>query len=98
MMHIRQRLKLQHTLTAIRLGAPIVEIADQLERSSERTSHGSNMDYNSATQAPWLHESLNILDRFDFSSKPTLRYEYPQEICPPQYRQMSTSFLRDLVS
>ena len=37
LMHIRQRLKLQHTMTAIRLGAPIVEVADQLERSSERT-------------------------------------------------------------
>ena len=38
LMHIRRRLKLQHTLTAIRLGAPIIEIADQLERSSERTN------------------------------------------------------------
>ena len=83
LMHIRQRLKLQHTPTAIRLGAPIIEIADQLERSSERTlmnQHGLKQRYPSA----WLHESLNILDRFDFSLS-DLRYEYPQEICPLQY-------------
>ena len=94
LMHIRQRLKLQHTLTAIRLGAPIIEIADQLERSSERTlmdQHGLKQRYPSA----WLHESLNILDRFDFSLS-NLRYEYPQEICPPQY-DSEQAFLRDLV-
>ena len=94
LMHIRQRLKLQHTLTAIRLGAPIIEIADQLERSSERTlmdQHGLKQRYPSA----WLHESLNILDRFDFSLS-DLRYEYPQEICPPQY-DSEQAFLRDLV-
>ena len=94
LMHIRRRLKLQHTLTAIRLGAPIIEIADQLERSSERTlmdQHGLKQRYPSA----WLHESLNILDRFDFSLS-NLRYEYPQEICPPQY-DSEQAFLRDLV-
>jgi len=93
-MHVRQRLKLQHTLTAIRLGAPILEIADQLERSSERTL----MDHQGLLQRypkPWLHESLNILDRFDFSLA-DLRYEYPKEICPPQYSDEHI-FLKDLV-
>ena len=94
LMHIRQRLKLQHTLTAIRLGAPIVEIADQLERSSECTlmdQHGLQQRY----PGTWLHESLNVLDRFEFSLS-DLRYEYPQEICPPQYHN-EHAFLRDLV-
>ncbi len=94
LMHIRRRLRLQHTLTAIRLGAPIVEIADQLERSSERTlmdQHGLQNRYPSI----WLHESLNILDRFTFSLS-DLRYEYPQEICPPQYSS-ELAFLKDLV-
>ena len=94
LMHIRRRLRLQHTLTAIRLGAPIVEIADQLERSSERTlmdQHGLQNRYPSI----WLHESLNILDRFTFSLS-DLRYEYPQEICPPQYNS-ELAFLKDLV-
>lgn len=95
LMHIRKRLKLQHTMTAIRLGAPIVEIADQLERSSERTL----MDCQSLSQRypkPWLHESLNILDRFNFSLG-DLRYEYPQEICPPQYPN-EHKFLESLVT
>ncbi|MGB1848717.1 MAG: error-prone DNA polymerase, partial [Litorivicinaceae bacterium] len=43
----------------------------------------------------WLHESLNILDRFTFSLS-DLRYEYPQEICPPQYNS-ELAFLKDLV-
>ena len=36
LMHSRRRLKLQHTLTAIRLKQPLSEIADHLEPSSER--------------------------------------------------------------
>ena len=40
LMHIRQRLKLQHTMTAIRLGAPIVEVADQVRTIQRAYTHG----------------------------------------------------------
>ena len=95
LMHIRQRLKLQHTLTAIKLGEPIIHVADQLERSSECTL----LDHQGLLQRypkPWLHESLNLLDRFSFSLT-DLRYEYPKEICPPQYENEHV-FLKDLVT
>ena len=94
LLHIRQRLKLQHTLTAIRLGQPLTEIADALERSSERVL----LDQAALKQrypAVWLTESLNLLDRFGFKLS-DLRYEYPREICPPHYTDEHT-FLRDLV-
>jgi error-prone DNA polymerase len=94
LMHIRQRLKLQHTLTAIRLGQPLTEIADVLERSSERVL----LDHTALRQRypeVWLTESLNLLDRFCFKLS-DLRYEYPREICPPHYRD-EHAFLRDLV-
>ena len=78
LMHIRQRLKLQHTMTAIRLGAPIVEVADQLERSSERTLMDCQASRND-TQNPgytnhsifwivsifrWVTCVMNILKKF----------------------------------
>jgi error-prone DNA polymerase len=94
LMHLRKRLKLQHTLTAIRLNQSIAEVADQLERSSERTL----LDL-SALKArypeAWLTESLNVLDRLDFQLS-ELRYEYPKEICPPHYAS-EQQFLTDLV-
>ena len=37
LMHSRKRLKLQHTLTAIRLNSTLSNVVDQLERSSERS-------------------------------------------------------------
>ncbi len=94
LMHIRQRLKLQHTLTAIRLGQPLTEIADALERSSERVL----LDQGALKERypeVWLTESLNLLDRFHFKLS-DLRYEYPREICPPHYTD-EHAFLHDLV-
>lgn len=94
LMHVRKRLKLQHTLTAIRLNQSIAEAADQLERSSERTLldlSGLKARYPEA----WLTESLNVLDRLDFQLS-ELRYEYPKEICPPHYAS-EQQFLNDLV-
>jgi len=94
LMHVRQRLKLQHTLTAIRLQQPISEVADALEPSSERTLL-SQSALQARYPAPWLNESLNILDRLNFRLS-ELRYDYPKEICPPHYTSEQT-FLTDLV-
>jgi error-prone DNA polymerase len=94
LMHSRKRLKLQHTLTAIRLNSALSNVVDQLERSSER----SLLNFDALTlryPAPWLHESLNILDRLEWSLS-ELRYEYPKEICPPHYSS-EQQFLLDLV-
>lgn len=95
LMHVRQRLKLQHTLTAIRLNQTLIEAADALERSSERTLldlEALRARYPSA----WLNESLNIMDRLAFQLS-ELRYEYPKEICPPHYPS-EQAFLTDLVA
>ncbi len=94
LMHQRQRLKLQHTLTAIRLNQSLAETADRLERSSERTLLSIEA-LGARYPAPWLHESLNILDRVDWSLD-RLRYEYPKELCPPHYSS-EHAFLKDLV-
>lgn len=94
LMHQRQRLKLQHTLTAIRLNQPLCEIADQLERSSERSLLGLEA-LKGRYPTPWLAESMQLLDRVDWSLG-RLRYEYPKEICPPHYACEHT-FLKDLV-
>ena len=95
LMHNRRQLKLQHTLTAIRLNAPIIDIVDQLERSSERSLLNIKALHQRYPKA-WLHESINILDRLNWSLA-DLRYEYPREICPPQYVD-EHDFLIDLVS
>ena len=95
LMHSRRQLKLQHTLTAIRLNAPIIDIVDQLERSSERSLLNIKALHQRYPKA-WLHESINILDRLNWSLA-DLRYEYPREICPPQYVD-EHDFLIDLVS
>ena len=95
LMHSRRQLKLQHTLTAIRLNSPIVEIVDQLERSSERCLL-SIKALNQRYPKSWLHESMNILDQLNWSLE-DLQYEYPREICPPQYLD-EHDFLIDLVN
>ena len=83
LMHIRKRLKLQHTLTAIRRNSCLNNIIDQLEPSSERCLLSINELKNRYPQK-WLSESLNILSHLNFSLC-ELKYNYPSELVPPTY-------------
>ncbi|MGA1206353.1 MAG: error-prone DNA polymerase [Litorivicinaceae bacterium] len=94
LMHSRRRLKLQHTLTAIRLGQPLRDIADDLLPSSERCLLPLSA-LESRYPAPWRQATLGILERCQWSLR-ELRYEYPNEIVPPHY-DSEQSYLRALV-
>lgn len=94
LMHSRRRLKLQHTLTAIRLGQSLSEITDALIPSSERCLLPLSA-LESRYPAPWRQATLGILERCQWSLR-ELRYEYPNEIVPPHYDSEQT-YLRALV-
>lgn len=94
LMHSRRRLKLQHTLTAIRLKQPLSEIADHLEPSSERCLLPLTA-LESRYPTPWRQATLGLLERCQWSLT-QLRYEYPNEIVPPHYTS-EQSYLRALV-
>ncbi len=82
-MHIRRRLALQHTLTAIRHRLPIAEAGALMARNGER--HLRRRDV-LATLYPeaLLEESVRIAKRCTFTLD-ELRYRYPVELVPDGY-------------
>ncbi|WP_247749544.1 error-prone DNA polymerase [Pseudoalteromonas viridis] len=80
LMHHSERLRLQHTLTAIRLNQPIEQVKGALLVNAERALR-SRDKLGKLFKAPWLAESLRIARRctFDLDS---LRYQYPAELVP----------------
>jgi error-prone DNA polymerase len=91
-MHVRSRRALQDTLTAIRLGCTVAEAEPSLYANGER-----HLRKREVLAAVYPHELLaqtvNIAAQCHFSLA-SLRYEYPEELVPPQ--RTPTSHLRRL--
>jgi error-prone DNA polymerase len=92
-MHVRRRLALQHTLTAIRHRVPIAEAGALIFRNGER--HLRRRDALAAIYpAALMHESVCIAERCTFDMA-ELRYDYPKELVPKGHS--AVSWLRHLV-
>jgi error-prone DNA polymerase len=92
-MHVRARRALQDTLTAIRLKTPLAECTHALHPNGER--HLRSRARLAGVYPPeLLAETLNVAARCRFSLD-ELRYEYPEEIVPPN--ETAASWLRKLV-
>ena len=92
-MHVRARRALQDTLTAVRLGLPLSECGHALHPNGER--HLRSRARLAGVYPPaLLAETVKIARRCHFSLD-ELRYEYPEEIVPPD--ETATSWLRKLV-
>ena len=79
-MHMRARCVLQDTLTAIRLGRPVMECGHALFPNGER--HLRALERLARIYpAELLAESVRIAERCTFSLD-SLRYEYPSELVP----------------
>jgi error-prone DNA polymerase len=93
-MHVRSRLPLQHTMTAIRHRLTIAEAGAVLFRNGER-----HLRRRSALQdiypQDWLDESVHIAQRCTFQLS-ELQYAYPAELVPAGYTPMQ--WLRQLVA
>lgn len=91
-MHIRKRLALQHTLTAIRHRLPIAEAGAVMARNGERHLRALPK-LASIYPKHLLEESAVIARRCTFTLK-ELQYRYPAELVPDGYT--SASWLRQL--
>lgn len=93
LMHEPERLQLQHTVTAIRLGKPIQKVGRQLLSNAERSLRPL-AKLQQLFRPEWLAESVNIAKRCHFSLQ-ELRYQYPAELVPEGLTP--TAYLRQLV-
>jgi len=91
-MHVRRRLMLQHTLTAIRHHRTLRDAGDVLFRNGER--HLRKMEALERIYPPHLlAETVNIAGQCVFSLD-ELRYQYPAELVPQGHTP--TTWLRHL--
>jgi error-prone DNA polymerase len=91
-MHVRERRKLQDTLTAIRLNVTLFEAGRRLYSNGERHLREPQR-LAKIYPTEWLAETLVIAGRCDFKLT-ELRYEYPRELVPQG--ETPTSWLRKL--
>jgi len=91
-MHIRRRLALQHTLTAIRHRMPISEAGALIARNGERHLRRRHVLAKLYPEA-LLEESARVAARCTFTLN-ELRYRYPAELVPEGHTP--TSWLRQL--
>lgn len=80
LMHIKQRLKLQHCLTAIRTNQTIQSLGDELLVNAERHLR-TPQQLEKYYPKGLLEETQKIADLCSFSLD-QLRYEYPDEVLP----------------
>lgn len=91
-MHVRERRPLQDTLTATRLGKPVIEIRGQLYPNAER--HLKSRELLARLYPPeLLAETIQVAERCSFSLN-DIEYEYPKELVPPGHTP--TTWLRVL--
>ncbi len=91
-MHVRRRLALQHTMTAIRHRLPVAEAGEYLFRNGER--HLRRPELLAALYPETLlAETVRIADRCRFSLD-ALHYRYPAELVPAG--MTATSWLHQL--
>jgi DNA-directed DNA polymerase III (polc) len=91
-MHVRRRLALQHTLTAIRHRVPVAEAGGLIARNGERHLRRRHVLTKLYPEA-LLDESARIAARCTFTLD-ELRYRYPAELVPEGHTP--TSWLRQL--
>jgi error-prone DNA polymerase len=91
-LHVRERRALQDLLTAIRRNTPITAAGYALGPSGERHLR-SLRELERLYPRTLLDETLAIAERCRFSLE-ELRYQYPQELVPPD--ETPTSWLRKL--
>ena len=89
-MHVRSRKPLHDTLTAVRLGKPVSECGYELGQNAEQHLR-SRLRLANVYSAQVLEETIRIAERCQFSLE-ELRYEYPNELIPPEHTP--SSFLR----
>ncbi|MHC1481361.1 error-prone DNA polymerase [Frateuria aurantia] len=93
-MHVRRRLPLQQTLTAIRHRTTLAEAGERLFRNGER--HLRRLDVLARLYPePLLAETLRVVRRCHFSLGTDLEYGYPSELVPDGHT--SIEWLRKLV-
>jgi error-prone DNA polymerase len=85
-MHVRGRLPLQHTMTAVRHHLTVAEAGAVLFRNGERHLRRRSM-LQRIYPAAWLAESVRIAQRCTFDLA-ELKYEYPSELVPDGYTPM----------
>ncbi len=90
--HLRSRKALQDTLTAIRLNTPLKSLGYALASNAEQHLR-SRLRLGRLYPRELLDETVEIAARCRFSLD-ELRYEYPEEIVPPD--QTPSSWLRTL--
>lgn len=91
-MHHPQRRPLRDTLTAIRLGTPVAELAFALPANGQQCLR-TRQTLGRLFPAALLQETLHIAEQCQFCLS-ELRYEYPRELVPA--RQTPQSWLRQL--
>ncbi len=91
-MHHPQRRPLRDTLTAIRLGTPVCELAFALPANAQQCLR-TRPTLARLFPAPLLQETLRVAEQCHFSLS-ELRYEYPRELVPA--RETPQSWLRHL--
>ena len=93
LMHAKDRLPMQQTLTAIRLGTTVEQLGYQRLSNAERVLK-PRLELLYWYPEQWLAETLRIssLCQFDLGS---LRYEYPREVVPEG--KSPKQYLRELV-
>jgi len=94
LMHIPQRLALQHCVTSIRLGKPINELGRQLLSNAERALRPLSK-LEKLFDSTALAQSLLIAERCQFSLD-ELKYQYPSELVPEG--ETAASYLARLVA
>ncbi len=94
LMHVPQRLALQHCVSAIRAGKPIAELGRHLLSNAERALRPLSKLYK-LFLPEWLEESCAIAKRCQFTLD-ELKYQYPAELVPAG--ETASSYLAKLVT
>ena len=80
--HVRQRMALQHVLTAIRNGTSVAELGEKRMPNAERHLRKLEDIHKIFARVPdAVRRTVEIADRCTFSLD-ELRYEYPEELAP----------------
>lgn len=93
LMHLPERLALQHCVSAIRVGKPVRELGRELLSNAERALRPL-AKLAKLFPASWLSETCAIAARCSFNLG-ELKYQYPAELVPEG--QSASSYLRELV-
>tara|TARA_R110002126_G_scaffold38317_9_gene114442 strand:- start:6273 stop:9434 length:3162 start_codon:yes stop_codon:yes gene_type:complete len=93
LMHVPERLALQHCVNAIRAGKPIAELGRELLSNAERTLRPLPKLVKLFPQN-WLNETSVIAQRCSFNLS-ELKYQYPAELVPEG--ETASSYLQKLV-